>query len=78
MSDLCNCRPSDVAYSRLDYCNAAVAGLPESTIRLLQRMQNVAPRLITNSLMVVHLHLVPVNQRIIYKLCLLMHLIHTN
>ena len=35
--------------SRLDYCNAASAGLPESTIRPLQRVQNAAARLITNT-----------------------------
>jgi hypothetical protein len=71
--------------SRLDYCNAALACLPESTIRPLQRVQNAAARLVTNAKSSDHitpilkrLHWLPVNQRIVYKLCLLMHLIHTN
>jgi len=33
----------------LDYCNAVLAGLPESTIRPLQRVQNAAARLITET-----------------------------
>ena len=71
--------------SRLDYCNAALAGLPEATIRPLQRVQNAAARLITNSKprdhitpVLMRLHWLPIKSRINYKLCLLMHLIHTN
>jgi hypothetical protein len=71
--------------SRLDYCNAALAGLPESTIRPLQRVQNAAARLIANTKsrdhitpVLMRLHWLPIKSRIIYKLCLQMHLIHTN
>jgi hypothetical protein len=71
--------------SRLDYCNATLAGLSESTIRPLKRVQNAAARLVTNAKSSDHitpilqrLHWLRVNQRILYKLCLLMHLIHTN
>jgi len=71
--------------SKLDYCNTILAGLPKSTIAPLQRAQNAAARLIglvasrdyvTSTLQ--QLHWLPVQYRIIYKLCLLMHLIHTS
>ena len=71
--------------SRLDYCSTALTGLPDSTNKLLQRVQNAAARLITNSKSRYHithvlmrLHWLPIKSRITYKLCLQMHLIHTN
>ena len=70
--------------SRLDYCNAALAGLPQTTLRPLQRVQNAAARLVTNTRPHEHitpamkeLHWLPVNLRIKYKLCVMMHLIFT-
>jgi len=70
--------------SRLDYCNASLAGLPKSTIALLQRVQNAAGRLVAGTRMHQHitpalqqLHWLPINYRIIYKLSVLMHLVHT-
>ena len=71
--------------SKLDYCNAILVGLPKSTIAPLQRAQNAAARLIaclaprdhvTSTLR--QLHWLPVQFRIKYKLCLLMHQIHTS
>ena len=68
--------------TRLDYCNAVFAGLPKDTIAPLQRVQNAAARLILGlaphdhvTAALRHLHL-PVQYRITYKLCPLMHLIH--
>ena len=70
--------------SRIDYCNAALAGLSDSTLHQLQRVQNAAARLITDikpwdhiTPILKQLHWLPVKFRIKYKLCLTMHLIHT-
>jgi len=70
--------------SRLDYCNSVLAALPESTIQPLEHVQNAAARLIfglrtsdhiTASL--IQLQWLPIRWRIQYKLCLLMHSIHS-
>jgi len=39
---------SDFVLSRLDYCNAALAGLPQTALRPLQRALNAAARLVAN------------------------------
>ncbi len=64
--------------SRLDYCNALLAGLPSSTIKLLQMIQNAAARLVFNKPKRAHvtplfisLHWLPVAARIKFKTLML-------
>jgi len=66
--------------SRLDYCNAVLAGLPASTLAPLQRVLHAAARLVLQlaprdhvTPAVQELHWLPIAQRIDYKLCLLVH-----
>ena len=70
--------------SRLDYGNSVLAGLPKSAIMPLQRVQNAAARLILDLRMNDHvtpalrqLHWLPVDRRVDFKLCIMMHAIHT-
>jgi hypothetical protein len=69
---------SSCILSRLDYCNALLAGCPSSVIQPLQTVQNAAARLIFKSKkhqsctpLLRSLHWLPVEQRIKYKLCTL-------
>ncbi len=60
--------------SRLDYCNALLAGLPANSIKLLQLIQNAVARLIFNEPKIMHvthlfinLHWLPIAARIKFK-----------
>ena len=76
---------SALIFSRLDYCNAVLYRLPQSTINHLQRVQNATAR-VTLSLSPrdhVHpalkeLHWLPVTHHIQYKVVLLMFMVHDN
>ena len=96
---------SGCVISRLDYCNAILAGLLKSTIARLQCVPNAAVRLVAGlgprdivsaplascstmayillgprdhvTSALCQLHWLPVQQWLTYKLCPLMHLVHT-
>ena len=66
--------------SRLDHCNAVLAGLPAMTLTPLQRVLHAAARTVLDlklhdhvTLALRELHWLPITERIQYKLCLLVH-----
>lgn len=67
-----------IAASRLDYCNSLLNGTSSSNIDRLQKVQNNlartvcrAPRRSSASELLIHLHWLPIQQRIMYKTAVL-------
>jgi hypothetical protein len=82
--DACRLAVLALVSSRLDYCNSMLAGTQETHLDRLQRIQNRAARLITRPHVprgeILHvtpileqLHWLPVRQRVVYKLCVLVY-----
>merc|ERR1711989_317941 len=66
--------------SRLDYANSLLANFPKKSIQRLQKVQNAAARLTLKlrktehtTLALKQLHWLPIEARIIYKICLHCH-----
>ena len=64
--------------SRIDSCNSLLYGLPKYSINRIQRIQNIAARIVTRSRVTEHitpvlfqLHWLPVSQRIVFKILIL-------
>mgnify|MGYP006350081127 FL=1 len=71
--------------SRLDYCNSLYYGLPDSTLKRLQYVQNSLARVVTSSNRYDHitpvlrsLHWLPVRQRVTFKIATLTYKIMSN
>ena len=69
--------------SHLDYANSLLAGLPSSSIKIMQKVQNTTARLILRKHAMestpecfTTLHWLPIQQRIDYKICTLIHKCH--
>ena len=64
--------------SRIDYANAVLYGLPKYRLDNIQRIMNIAARIVTKtprrehiSPVLYHLHWLPVEKRVVYKILLL-------
>ena len=69
---------SSCIFSRIDYCNCLLFNLPNEVIDRLQRLQNQAARLVLRrssrehvTPMLIQLHWLPMEARLIYKTCML-------
>ena len=83
--DLCKQVVIAMVISHLDYANSLYNGLPKCTIEKLQRVQNIAAKVVlgrkkrdSSMACLVELHWLPVAFRIQYKLCMLVYKCLTN
>ena len=72
--DICQQLTLSLAISHLDYSNAILIGCPDTTLSLMQKVQNPAARMILNKHQsysatecLKQLHWLPIKSRIIYK-----------
>ena len=77
---LCNQIVVALVLSHLDYANALYNGLPKCTLTKLQRIQNVAAKLVlgrkqqdSSRQSLADVHWLPVKYRIMYKICMLVY-----
>ena len=76
---------SALILSRIDYCNSLYYGLPENTLKPLNKVFNFAVRLVSRSPQYTHitpslilLHWLPIKYRIIFKVSLMMFKLKNN
>ena len=76
--DLCKTLINQLVTSRLDYCNSLLSGIPAVQLQRLQRIQNVAARIVTKAPFSEHtspllksLHWLPIDRRVKFKVLML-------
>ena len=77
-NDICSTLIHSFVTSRIDYCNSLLANLPKCVLTKLQKVQNVAARILTRtrryddiSPVLISIHWLPIPLRIRYKINLL-------
>ena len=81
--EACQVLIHSLVFSHFDYCNSLLYGLPECGIGKLQRVQNIAAKLVVNlgksdspQLALFRLHWLSIRFRLDYKIVLLMYKCH--